>query len=163
MLVGFVNESVTEMMDGLNKGTSKIAAANHTLILGWNESTVRVVCQIALLRRSFKMQNETWVRWLCPWLRVAPSTPVAASPIVVVSNKFSKEEMDHLIGEALLERGISPKRTQIGWDVVCRIGDPTEPHDLLRVGAHRATSILVPRADAKTIYRAGTAGTTDKR
>ena len=47
VLVGFVNESVTEMMDNLNKGTSKIAAANHTLILGWNESTVRVVCQIA--------------------------------------------------------------------------------------------------------------------
>ena len=40
VLVGFVNESVTETMENLNKGTSKIAASEHTLLLGWNESTV---------------------------------------------------------------------------------------------------------------------------
>ena len=84
-------------------------------------------------------QNETWARTLFPWLRVSPSTPVAHAPIVVMCNTKSKEEMDHIIGEALLERGISPRRTRIGWDVVCRIGDPSDPHDLMRVGAHRAT------------------------
>ena len=26
--------------------------------------------------------------------------------------------------------------------MVCRIGDPTDPNDLIRAGAHRATSIL---------------------
>ena len=31
---------------------------------------------------------------------------------------------------------------QVGWDVVCRIGDPTDPHCLLRAGAQRATCIL---------------------
>ena len=29
---------------------------------GWLQATIRVVCQIALLRRSFLMQNETWER-----------------------------------------------------------------------------------------------------
>ena len=55
---------------------------------------------------------------------------------------MTKEEMDHVLEEALLERGISPKRTKVGWDVMCRVGDPCDPHDLLRVGAHRATSIM---------------------
>ena len=37
---------------------------------------------------------------------------------------------------------LSPLRFQVGWDVVCRIGDPTDPHSLLRAGAHKATCIL---------------------
>merc|ERR550514_2038186 len=131
-----------ETMYNLNKGATKVACSNHTLILGWNESTVRCVCQIAFLRRAFLMQNETWARRLFPWLRVKPSSPVASAPVVLMCNTMTKEEMDHLLEEALLERGISPKRTKVGWDVICRVGDPCDPHDLLRVGAHRATSIM---------------------
>jgi hypothetical protein len=77
VLVGFVNDSVTETMEDLNKGATKVACSGHTLILGWNESTIRVVCQIAFLRRAFLMQNETWGRYLFRWTRVKPSSPVA--------------------------------------------------------------------------------------
>jgi hypothetical protein len=143
VLVGFVNETVTAIIDGINEGQSKIAASGHTLILGWNESTVRVVCQIAFLRRAFIQQNETIVRRLFWWTRAAPSTPVAARPVVILCNTMTKHEMDSILGEALSERGIDPKRTRIGDHIVCRIGNPTDPHDLLRAGAHRATSILV--------------------
>ena len=38
--------------------------------IGWNEATVRVVCQLAFLRRTFLVQNETWERTLFPWTRV---------------------------------------------------------------------------------------------
>ena len=51
-LIGFVNDTVRSTIDGINEGQSKIAESGHTLILGWNESTVRVVCQIAFLRRA---------------------------------------------------------------------------------------------------------------
>merc|ERR1712166_251543 len=33
--------------------------------------------------------------------------------------------------------------TRVGWDVICRKGDPTSIHDLIRVNAHLATSILI--------------------
>jgi len=142
VLVGFVNDAVAEVMHNLNSGGTKVATSEHTLILGWNESTVRCVCQIAFLRKAFIKQNETWARSIFRWRRVKPSTPVAANPVVVMCNTMAKEEMDRILGQALLERGISPKRTRIGRDVICRIGDPTDPHDLLRVGAHRAKRIL---------------------
>jgi hypothetical protein len=148
ILVGLVTETFNSMMVGINQGRSKVSEEGHTLILGWNEATVRVVCQIALLRRSFLMQNETWERYLKPWRRVIPSTPVAAATVVVLCNTKTKKEMDAALEEALLDRGISPKRTKIGWHVVCRVGNPTDPHDLIRAGAHRATSILLMMTDA---------------
>merc|ERR1719305_642568 len=59
ILVGFVDESVQAMVTLINTGDSKIADEGHTVILGWNESTARVVCQIAFLRRAWLKQNET--------------------------------------------------------------------------------------------------------
>merc|ERR1719460_3061071 len=143
VLVGFVNDSVQDTIEEINQGKSKIVARGHTLILGWNESTVRVVIQIAFLRRAFQMRNETWSRKLFWWTRVKPSTPVAANPVVILCNTKTKQEMDHAVEEALLESGIPPWRARVGWDIVCRIGDPTDPHDLYRVAAQNATSIMV--------------------
>ena len=37
VLIGFVNETVTSTIDGINEGQSKIAESGHTLTLGWNE------------------------------------------------------------------------------------------------------------------------------
>jgi len=143
VLVGFINDSVSDFMESMNKGHSKVAVSGHTLVLGWNEATLRVVCQLAFLRRAALIQNETCMRRLLPCTRVAPSTPVACAPIVLMCNHMEKAEMDAKLEQALLERGISPGRTKVGTDVVCRIGNPTEPHDLLMVGANRAKSILV--------------------
>ena len=92
VLGGFVNESVSATMDSLNRGKTNVATSGHTLILGWNESTVRVVCQIALLRRAFLMQNETWYRRVCWWARAVPSTPVAAATVVILCNVMDKAE-----------------------------------------------------------------------
>jgi hypothetical protein len=147
VFIGFVNESVTAFFSEINEGQSKIAANGHTLILGWNESTVRVVCQIAFLRRAFLKQNKSLLRKLFWWKRIASSTPVAERPIVILCDTKTKQEMDSIIAEALSERGINPKIARIGEHIVCRIGNPTDPHDLLRAGAHRATSILVMMTD----------------
>ena len=143
VLVGIITTTFESMMSSIEEGQTKVAERNHTLILGWNESTLRVVCQIALLRRVWRMQNKRWDRYLFPWLRVPPSTPVAKYPVVIMCNTKSKADMDMELGNALAQRGISPKRTRIGWDVVCRIGDPTSVHDLVRVSANSAQSILL--------------------
>ena len=87
ILVGFITEVITEFMADLNAGETKVAESGHTLILGWNESTARVVCQMAFLRRAYRMQNETWERWCMPWLRVRPSTPAAVAPVVILTDK----------------------------------------------------------------------------
>ena len=56
---------------------------------------------------------------------------------------LAKHEMEEILTAALSERGISPRRTRIGWDVICRTGDPTSAHDMARVGTHDATSIVL--------------------
>ena len=83
--VGFVNEMVTSYIDDINNGQSKIAESGHTLILGWNESTVRVVTEVAWLRKTWRDQNSTWTRRMFPWTRVPSSTPVDVSRVVVVT------------------------------------------------------------------------------
>lgn len=143
VFVGFITDSVTGFMDELAEGRTKVVASGHTLILGWNEATIRVVCQIAFLRRQYQMMNEVWHRKWFPWRRLPPSTPLAAAEIVILSDRFEKKEMDEMLLAAMTERGISPKRTRVGSDVICRVGDPTKPHDLVRVSAGTATSILV--------------------
>ena len=38
------------LLEGIEEGRSKVMETNHTLILGWNEGTIRVIIQIAFLR-----------------------------------------------------------------------------------------------------------------
>ena len=97
----------------------QVATSGHTLILGWNQSTTRLICQLAFLRRVFKKQNETLARRLFPWMRVLPSTLVAAAPIVVL-NDLDKSEMEEHVKEAFAARGIVGGRTVVGRDVVKR-------------------------------------------
>ena len=44
--------------------------------------------------------------------------------------------MDVAVREGLSATG-DTKHTKVGIDVVCRVGDPSNVHDLLRVGANR--------------------------
>lgn len=143
VLIGLITDSVNGYMEGLTEGSSKVVESEHTLILGWNEATPRVICQIAFLRRTWQILNERWDRRLFPWLRVPPSTPVAAAPVVVLWDWLPKEEMEELTREAFSERGITGERTKVGRDVIFRKGDPCSAHDLVRVAAHEATSIMV--------------------
>ena len=64
-----------------------------------------------------------------------------------MTNTLTKEEMHDRLANVLEERGISPYRTELGQNIICRVGDPTNVHDLIRVGAHRAAAILVMLTD----------------
>merc|ERR1719188_2744588 len=150
-LVGMISEGFNSMVESIRAGELKAVEKNHTLILGWSEGTVRLVCQIAFLRRQWQMQNESWVHYFLWWTRVQPSTPIAKGNIVIMCNNKEKAEMEMLIDQGFAERGISRKRTRLGSDVVCRVGDPCDVQALLRVGAHRAAGIVLNLAqdDAK--------------
>ena len=143
IFLGFMTESIVAKMSDLDAGNGRVAEKGHTLILGWNEATPRVVAQIAFLRRTLQDQNAVWHRRLFPWRRVQPSTPLAAAPILLMNTKMSAREMMRILSDTLEMRGIEPSQTRVGSDVICRAGDPTNVHDLRRMSAHYATSILV--------------------
>jgi hypothetical protein len=155
VLVGFITDAVSQFMESLAIGRTKVAENGHTLILGWNEATLRCVVQISFLRRQYQMLNESkyfGLLYYAPALRPLlfnmgllerPSTSLAVSDIVIMTDTISKDEMHHRLTLTLAERGINPKRTKLGQNIICRIGDPTNVNDLIRVSTHRAAAILV--------------------
>jgi hypothetical protein len=147
ILIGLITETITDYLHGFNEGSSKVCEKGHTLILGWNEATPRVIRQIAFLRRTWMKQNERWDRRLFPWLRVPPSTPVAEKPVVILYDGKSKQQMEEIVKHTFAEKNLKQQRTKIGRDVIFRVGDPTKTQDLVRVAAHEATSILIMMTD----------------
>ena len=79
-----------------------------------------------------------------------PPTSLAVSDIVIMDNSISKEEMHIRLAQTLAERGILPWRTKLGRNIICRVGNPTNVNDLIRVGAHRAAAILVMMTEHDT-------------
>ena len=146
-LVSLITAVVEENIAHESTGRTKVIGSGHTLILGWNSATIRVVCQLAFIRRQFQQQNEGCIRRIFPWLRVSASTPCAASQIVLLNDTHTKTEMHELLHAGLSSRGIKQKRTKIGWDVICRVGNPCDVHDLIMVNAQEATSILIMLTD----------------
>ena len=155
VLVGFITDSVTSFMNELETGKTKVAQKEHTLILGWNEATTRVVIQTSFLRRQYQMLNEEkfyHITYYFPFmtrifgafgLLERPSTSMAAHDIVIMTNNLTKAEMHLQLANAMAERGIDPRRTAIGTNIICRVGNPTQVNDLIRVAAHRAGAIVV--------------------
>ena len=56
IVVGFITNAIESGMEALSSGKTKVAEADHTLILGWNEATMRVVVQISFLRRQYQVR-----------------------------------------------------------------------------------------------------------
>jgi hypothetical protein len=121
VLVVLITDGFQSLLLGINEGKSKVPETGHTLLLGWNESTERVVVQLALLRRQFIKQNSGFLKKMCPWLRTPASTPVAQASIVVMCNDRTKAEMHERIERAFTQRGISQKErvsvgmSSVGW------------------------------------------------
>ena len=93
-----------------------------------------------------------WLTPLCGMLGMLerPSTSLAVSDIVIMDDGITKDEMHVRLAQVLAERGINPKRTKLGRNIICRVGNPTNVNDLIRVGAHRASAILVMMTERDT-------------
>jgi len=147
LLIGMVTEAFETMLHLIRSGDLKAAESDHTLVLGWNESTARLICQLSFCRRQFQQMNESWDRRIFWWRRVAPTTSVAKGAIVIMCDNLTKEEMERKLEEAFNERGIQKHRTRLGYHVICRVGDPSNVQSLRYVGAQRARAIIVNAAD----------------
>ena len=49
IVVGFITAGIEAGLEAVGSGRTKVAETGHTLILGWNEATLRAVVQIAFL------------------------------------------------------------------------------------------------------------------
>ena len=150
-VVGFMTNKIDDFLVSIAEGYTKVAEDKHTLILGWNDATLRAVVQICFLRRQYQQTNERRFlnmfpfRWIkrFKFLLETPSTSLAVSNVVLMTNQLSKAEMQGQLDQILAERGIDPRRSKLGRDIICRVGDPTNVNDLIRVGAHKASAILL--------------------
>ena len=150
-VVGFMTNKIDDFLVSIAEGYTKVAEDKHTLILGWNDATLRAVVQICFLRRQYQQTNERRFlnmfpfRWIkrFKFLLETPSTSLAVSNVVLMTNQLSKAEMQGQLEQILAERGIDPRRSKLGRDIICRVGDPTNVNDLIRVGAHKASAILL--------------------
>jgi hypothetical protein len=140
---------------------SQVVEKGHTLILGWNAATPRVVTEIAYLRSAWQNQNDAvWYRRWFSWAHLPPSSPLVHAPIVILSNALSKEDMCEELLAAISSAGVPPHKFRVGSDVVCRSGDPTNPHELVRVNAQHAIRVLMMLTDLDQESDEGTLGTT---
>ena len=150
-VVGFMTNKIDDFLVSIAEGYTKVAEDKHTLILGWNDATLRAVVQICFLRRQYQQTNERRFlnmfpfRWIkrFKFLLETPSTSLSVSNVVLMTNQLSKAEMQGQLEQILAERGIDPRRSKLGRDIICRVGDPTNVNDLIRVGAHKASAILL--------------------
>jgi hypothetical protein len=157
VFVALITENVISMSRELMSGRTQVHEKDHTLILGWNEATLRTIIQLCFVRRLYQEGNEKKfgrilgylpiLRWALGALGLLerPSTSCEVNNIVVLANEdhVTKEYIHKLIVNACLDRGIDPKRTTVGENVVVRVGNTSDANDLMRVGAHRAAAILV--------------------
>ena len=55
VVVAFITDNVRAYMEALQSGSTRVLEKGHTLIIGWNESTARVVVQTSFLRRQYQV------------------------------------------------------------------------------------------------------------
>jgi len=55
---------------------------------------------------------------------------------------LTKSIMSERILQIFEERGVEAEGNRVGWDFICRVGDPTCVNDLMRVSATSATAIV---------------------
>lgn len=74
-------------MDEMSSGRTKVIAKNHTLLLGWNESTLRLLVQIATTRMDHQ-RNHKWA-WLFFWQKrkTAANKLCTGSTVIMANNK----------------------------------------------------------------------------
>lgn len=55
ILIGLITDSVNAYMERMSDGSTKVVESGHTLLLGWNEASIRAACQIAFQRKVFQV------------------------------------------------------------------------------------------------------------
>ncbi|CAK0785418.1 hypothetical protein CVIRNUC_008627 [Coccomyxa viridis] len=118
IVIGIIGEDVTNTIMNVRSGNYSVMAANHTLILNWNDQTVPLLRQIAI-NRTERADN------------------IYDGPVVVLAER-DKDDMDKQLKKAL-------GRQKLEWHT--RSGAPHAIADLEKVAAGQARTIIVLQPD----------------
>jgi len=117
LLLGIVGEAISDKVDDMKKGKSKVIEADHVVILGWNSKVCGMV-------RQFSLANES-----------------EGGGCVVILADDDKEVLEERVIEVLGSLNLQ------GTRVIIRGGKPFLISDLLKISAHKAKAIIVTSPD----------------
>jgi len=121
LVIGIIADGVSDLLDDLKKGRSRVIESNHTLILGWSDKVIPTVRELALANMS------------------------ESGGVVVLLADRPKEEMETDLNNELGTAQL------YGTEVICRSGSPLNMSDLIKVSAQTSKAVIVlsdPTADA---------------
>jgi len=127
LMIGIISDFISERVDDLKQGKSRVIESGHTLLLGWSDKSLAIVEQICLANES-----------------------EGGGQIVVLAND-GKQDMEAKLLYAT-ERSTSEHQIKLlGTEVIFRSGNPLMEHELRKVSVATARSIIVlspPDTDA---------------
>ncbi|CAK9031960.1 Ion channel CASTOR, partial [Durusdinium trenchii] len=121
LMIGIIADGVSDLLDDLKKGRSRVIESGHTLLLGWSDKVIPTIRELAIANES------------------------EGGGVVVLLTERDKEEMEQDLSSALNHESL------MGTVVICRSGSPLIMNNLLKVSAQTAKSVIVfsdPEVDA---------------
>lgn len=137
LVINFLSSWIDDRVGGLREGKTKVLEKGHTLIIGWNDRILSLICELAEANVS-----------------------EGGLPIVIVADAMSKPEMDDWLQDALGDHPDFEKGKLKGSKIVTRKGNPIEPSRLRKGAVRYARSLIVlsegqdpDEADAQAVRR----------
>ena len=119
LMIGIISDFISERVDDLKQGKSRVIESDHTLMLGWSDKSLAIIEQICLANES-----------------------EGGGQIVVLAND-SKQDMEAKLLYAT-ERSTSEHQIKLlGTQVIFRSGNPLMEHELRKVSVATARSLIV--------------------
>uniref|UniRef100_A0A7S2S8C3 RCK N-terminal domain-containing protein n=1 Tax=Mucochytrium quahogii TaxID=96639 RepID=A0A7S2S8C3_9STRA len=113
LTIGIIADGVSDLLDDLKKGKSRVIESGHTLILGWSDKALPTIREIAIANES------------------------EGGGVIVLLAERPKEDMEADLLHSLSPEGLS------GTVVIFRSGSPLIMNDLLKVSAQTAKAVIV--------------------
>lgn len=113
LLIGFINDGIQAKMEDLSMGREPVIESNHTVILGFNESTFTIIEELIAANKNKPMKRNA----------------------IVVMDTYDKKEMEEKIMIKFPSTG--------NVTVVCRSGSIYDVNDLARCSISTAKSIII--------------------
>ena len=140
LMIGIVSDTISERMDEMNKGLSKVMESDHTLLLGWSDKTIPTIIELVRPETDCHSGPTTTAATATPpanyvpFWRLGPQANANESEgggVVVILAEKDKQEMEEEVEERCGEH-------LQGTQVVCRNGSAIRIEDLKRVNASGA-------------------------
>ncbi|KAK3247600.1 hypothetical protein CYMTET_42908 [Cymbomonas tetramitiformis] len=153
VVVGLISEGFSETIDQLKSGKTKAVEKNHTLILGFNQTTPSLVSKLAIFREKHISQLSGWRGWRLLLLNPRKyryvlnlgrvKYPIFTGRIVILASGISREEMEDRLEQNFRQESVNTHYTMLNRDVLLRIGEEANLTQLCRVSVSEASRIVV--------------------